>query len=343
MIQTLAQWEEIAEEFVSEANSVGIMSIDTESLLQPEAVRLSKSSTVDYTQANMGVVWVISTSGLGLTVRFDVRRLRASRYGSQGKGKHFGTVLPEGFVSLLDSNAIVKVGSGILGDIVADFAPTDLRLQPVLELQRFVQAAKGAVFDDDISVATGLDYVCNLLFGFSYKPIKVKRKAPILPGALTYQMYNWPLQLPPRSHNYLRNDAILHVAFVLEVVRRLDVEASSLRAAISLVIDSFVDSDSSNCVVSAASGFTGPAVNSGLSLLDLVESAQLRRHRQEKELELDLNDNEMDRFPEDPPVPNVVSPFLEETELWQSPEAEAPSNPERAHSLRNNIHCHISG
>ena len=90
--------------------------------------------------------------------------------------------MPENFVSLLASDSIIKVGSGILGDIVADFAPANMCLQPVLELQWLVQAAKGVVFDDDISVATGLDYVCNLLFGFSYKPIKVKRKAPIPPG-----------------------------------------------------------------------------------------------------------------------------------------------------------------
>ena len=37
-----ASWNEISAEFTSQARSVGIMSVDTEGLLQQEAVRLSK-------------------------------------------------------------------------------------------------------------------------------------------------------------------------------------------------------------------------------------------------------------------------------------------------------------
>ena len=127
------------------------MSLDTESLLKPEAIRLSKVSSVDYTRESMGIVWIISTSGTGITVRFNIRRLRSSKFGLSGRKKHFGHVLPEAFGKQLSCDTIVKVGLGILGDVIDDFNPADITVKPVLELQWLVHKAKGAIYNDDIS------------------------------------------------------------------------------------------------------------------------------------------------------------------------------------------------
>ena len=95
------EWKKVEDRFLEGARTTAIMSLDTESLRGPEAARQKRRTGLDYEEQGMGVVWVISTTGLGLTVRFDIRRLRQSLFPETGRhGRHFLSVLPRQFVFL---------------------------------------------------------------------------------------------------------------------------------------------------------------------------------------------------------------------------------------------------
>jgi len=327
-----ASWNEISAEFTSQARSVGIMSVDTEGLLQQEAVRLSKNSQIDYMTTGMGVVWVVATSGEGLTARFDIRRLRKHAWPDSGQDKTFMEVLPETFRDLLVDPSIIKVGSGILDDIRSDFVPIGKTISPVLELQWLVRQARGPVFDDDISMATGLDYVCQLLYGFGYKPVRVKKNVKPPSGSLTYKLYKWPLNLPKRSHNYLRNDSVLPVSLLYRIVKLLDVQADSLKEAMFKICGDLVVTNSRGAAC-AGSLHNAPVGVTGWALLEQVEAFQLRQASQISQTQdLDVALHETDRFSEDEYGKKeevvAVSPQLglleEEEEMIEASEPDAP-------------------
>ena len=53
-IQTIQQWLEIEPRFLSEVEITGIMSVDTESLLRPEAIR-----SVSYTHLTLPTIYAV--------------------------------------------------------------------------------------------------------------------------------------------------------------------------------------------------------------------------------------------------------------------------------------------
>ena len=139
-------WMKIAERFVEGAKTSGLMSMDTECLRRPEAIRQSKRTLLDLTAQGMDIVWVIGTSGRGVTVRFDITKLRNQLYGDRNReGKHFVKILPEAFVDLLTDRSVLKVGSGILDDLKHDFLPLHFEMYPVLEIQWLMSEAKSLV------------------------------------------------------------------------------------------------------------------------------------------------------------------------------------------------------
>ena len=324
-IQTLDQWNAIEDEFLKDARRTGFISIDTEGLLRPEAVRLSRITSIDYTTESMGVVWVITTSGLGMTVKFDIRRMRSCIYGLTGRKKHFGQVLPQSFLSLLEDESVVKVGSGILGDIVDDFNPADVVISPVLELQWLVQEAKGLIYGDDISLATGLDYVCRTLFGFSYKPVKLKKGRPVPSSALTYRLYNWPMTLPPLSKNYLRNDSILPVSFLHDLIRRLGIQAPNIREALLAMVRDILIRDPIPMMAQFGGSLSRPAGYLCSDLLERVEEHHLRLHREKSDSELQTTTSDEDKFDEDGEEGPFIPLLPEEIEHIQTPDVVASS------------------
>ena len=113
----------------------------------------------------MGVVWIIATSGWGLTVKFDIRKMRSSRFGLGGRRLHFGQILPTSFSKLLEDPTVIKVGSGILGDIIEDFNPADVVVAPILELQRqkarFMEMTSRWPLVSTIFVSRSLDFLTS--------------------------------------------------------------------------------------------------------------------------------------------------------------------------------------
>lgn len=228
IIEKAQDWIQIEVDFITEAEATGLMTIDVENLNPKHAKRLSSQNGTDYTARGMGTVWVLAANGHGRALAFDIRRMRRNK-GEGAKRMDFAELIPKWLWNLCGDENILKVGSNIFDDIKKDFSPVGVRVEPAADILWAMAKAADKIFGTGAYKGRpGLGGICEIMYGFDYKPTEARKPNP----NRSYALYDWPHNYNNYHLSYLRNDCVVPIALALAAAEALAPEKDNLKEAV---------------------------------------------------------------------------------------------------------------